>query len=65
MFLTFFVKRGELYERFEERHLQRAYSVGEITALLKKAGFTSVDTYGELSFDKPKESEERIVFAAR
>ncbi len=65
MFLTFFVKRGALYERFEERHLQRAYSVREITCLLKRAGFTRIDTYGELSFEKPREDEERIVFAAR
>lgn len=65
MFLTFFVKEKDRYSRFEERHLQRGWSVEEITYLLKKAGFTSVDTYGELSFDKPKENAERIVFVAR
>lgn len=64
MLLTFFVKENGSYSRFEERHLQRAWSVEEITYLLKKAGFARVDTYGELSFDKPKENEERIVFAA-
>lgn len=62
MFLTFFVKQGKKYNRFEERHLQRAYSVNELTLLLKKAGFKSVDTYDELSFDKPKKDSERIVF---
>lgn len=64
MLLTFFVKENGAYSRFEERHLQRAWSIEEITYLLKKAGFTRVDTYGELSFDAPKENEERIVFAA-
>ena len=65
MFLTFFVKQGKKYSRFEERHLQRAYSVNELTLLLKKAGFKSVDTYDELSFDKPKKDSERIVFVCR
>ena len=65
MFLTFFVKQGKKYSRFEERHLQRAYSVNELTLLLKKAGFKTVDTYDELSFDKPKKDSERIVFVCR
>ena len=29
MFLTFFVKKGDLYERFEEEHLERAYTEKE------------------------------------
>lgn len=65
MFLTFFVKEGDTYRRFEERHLQRAWSVEELTYLLKKAGFETVDVYGEMSYKKPKKNEERIVFVAR
>lgn len=65
MFLTFFVKQGENYRRFEERHLQRAYSAAELTALIKKAGFASVDIYDELSFSPPKKDSERIVFVCR
>ncbi len=65
MFLTFFVKRGKTYERFEERHLQKAYSVSEITYLLKKAGFKTVDTYNELSYHAPENDSERIVFVCR
>ncbi len=65
MFLTFFTRRGALYERFEERHLQRAWRTDEIERLLRMAGFTRIDVYGELSFDKPKDDAERIVFAAR
>lgn len=65
MFLTFFVRDGEKYSRFEERHIQRAHSVGELTSLLKKAGFETVDTYGELTFEAPKKDSERIVFVCR
>lgn len=65
MFLTFFVKDGKKYSRFEERHLQRAHSVEELTEIIKKAGFTTVDTYDELSFSKPRPDSERIVFVCR
>ena len=65
MFLTFFVKEGTSYRRFEERHLQRAWKTEELVHLLQKAGFEKIDTFGELSFDKPKKREERIVFVAR
>lgn len=64
MFLTFFKQNGSMYERFEERHLQRAYSRHEIEYLLKKAGFNKISVYGELSFDEPSADCQRIVFAA-
>ncbi len=65
MFLTFFVRDGAVYRRFEERHLQRAYTETELRLLLKRAGFERVDAYGELSFDKPAKDCERMVFACR
>jgi SAM-dependent methyltransferase len=66
MYLNFFVKRKNgLYERFEERHIQRAYSQSEIIYLLRKAGFTDIDVFAPLTFDKPDKDAERIVFAAR
>ena len=37
MFLTFFVKNGDLYERFEEEHLERAYKEEDIEKYLKLA----------------------------
>ncbi len=65
MFLTFFVERNGVYSRFEERHLQRAHSENELRTLLKQAGFTTVDTYDELTFSKPREESGRIVFVCR
>lgn len=65
MFLTFFVRQGKKYARFEERHLQRAYSENELKILLKKAGFTQIDTYDELTFSPPKKDSGRIVFVCR
>lgn len=65
MFLTFFVKDSDKYSRFEERHIQKAHSVSTLTSLLKKAGFKTVDTYDELTFNPPKKDSERIVFVCR
>ncbi len=65
MLLNFFVKQKGGYKRFEERHIQRAYSADELTFLLKKAGFETVDTYEAMTFDAPKDNSERIVFVCR
>ena len=65
MMLTFFTKGKYGYHRFEERHLQRAYSEKEIKYLLKKAGFKEINAYNELTFDSATSESERIVFIAR
>lgn len=65
MYLNFFVKENGSYRRFCERHLQRAYSEAELRTLLKRAGFEKIDVFDDLSFDAPKKTSERIIFAAR
>lgn len=65
MYLNFFVKEKGHYKRFGERHLQRAYSEDEIRRIFLAAGFSSVDAYSPLSFDKPKEDDMRIVYVAK
>ncbi len=64
MDLSFFVRRGELYERFDEKHIQRAHSERELGSWLRETGF-EYSAYGFLTKEPPKENEERIVFAAR
>lgn len=65
MFLDFFIKQGKGYKRFEERHLQRAWSEKEVRFLLSRSGFQNIHTYDALSFDKPNQLSERIVFTAQ
>ncbi len=65
MYLNFFVRSKNGYRRFEERHLQKAYSCDELTAILKCAGFCDIKTFDYLSFDAPKPDSERIVFVCR
>lgn len=65
MLLNFFVRCGDKYERFEERHIQRGWSEREIKIMLKKAGFGSVDVYDELTFDAPRRDSQRLVFVSK
>lgn len=65
MYLTFFVKKGELYERFEEEHLEKAYKEEEIEVILKEIGFEIIgktDGYSEKSVEN---KTERIVYSVR
>lgn len=54
-----------LYERIDEEHFQRAYSVEEIKQLLEKAGMEFVDVYDAFTKEPPKETSERIYIIAR
>jgi SAM-dependent methyltransferase len=64
--LTFFQKRDDgLYERFRERHLQRAYQTETICRLLEDAGLTVLGLFGEKTFDAPETDTERVFFVAR
>ncbi|OJU15882.1 MAG: hypothetical protein BGN88_13410, partial [Clostridiales bacterium 43-6] len=63
--LDFFVKKGEVYERFSEEIKERAYSFDEISMIIKQSGFSLLGCFDDLSFHKPKKNSERIVFAVR
>lgn len=62
--LTGFVKRGEHWERFEEQHVQRAYDVEEIEALLSGAGFEFERLSGYWDATDVKRPE-RVFYLAR
>lgn len=53
------------WNRGEELHRERAYTVPELTAMLQAAGFTDVRTWGELKLRPPRPGEPRIFFTAR
>ncbi|MBO5252734.1 MAG: class I SAM-dependent methyltransferase [Clostridia bacterium] len=62
--LDFFEKQGKTYTRSSERFSEQVYSPEEITEMLRKAGFDDVRIYGDMSFEAPKETEQRLVIAA-
>lgn len=63
MDLTFFHENGNgLYEKHKEFHVQKAYRQEKLHSELKRAGFSSIEIYHELSFYPPKEDSQRIFF---
>lgn len=55
----------DLWARSFEEHREYAYSVVQLTAYLKEAGFTTIEVYGDRSFAAPKAGEQRIYFYAQ
>ena len=62
MFLTFFVKKGELYERFEEEHLERAYTEQELEKELEKANLEVLAKFDGYTKNYVQANTERIVY---
>lgn len=65
MYLTFFVKQGELYKRFDEQHSERAYKCEKIELILQEIGFEIVrkmSNYENMDID---DSTERIVYVVK
>lgn len=64
MYINFFVKGKGGYEKFSERHLQRAYSEATLKEIIAEAGFEKISTYGDFTFEKPTKQTQRIIFVA-
>lgn len=60
--LSFFVKEGELYRRFDEVHYERCYTRKELDDMLDSAGLTVKSIYGGFGFGKPFDRCERLFF---
>ncbi|MCH5198675.1 MAG: class I SAM-dependent methyltransferase [Oscillospiraceae bacterium] len=53
------------YIRYCDEITERAYETKDLIEMLKKAGFSEICIFGDMTREKPKETEERIYFAAR
>ena len=65
MAFTGFVRRGALYERFDELHIQRGHSIAELTAWLCDCGFADIAAYEAFTMIPPAATAERIQFCAK
>ena len=64
--LDFFEKnKDNLYVRSSESFCERAYTHKEIVEMLEKAGFRLAEFYGDMTFDKPKADEQRVIYVAQ
>ncbi len=66
-YTNFFIKdeKSTLYERFEEYHYEKAYTIDSIKELLLKVNFEICGVYDAFSFNEPQENSERIYFVAK
>ena len=66
MFLTFFVKNKEnLYERFEEEHVERAYTEEDIEQALEECGFKLIGKFDGYSSNAVHKNSERILYIVK
>lgn len=64
-YLTFFVRHGDTYTRFDEVHTERVYKDSEITKLLSLYDFELKGKYDGISENKPSDLSERVLYCAR
>ena len=63
--VTFFVKEGELFRKFEETHYQRGYTVEEMQTYLEKAGLELISVQDADTLMEVTEETERVYMIAR
>lgn len=63
--LTFFVKHGDTYRKYDEVHRERAYGALELKEMACSFGIEVLGIYDELSFSKYTEKSTRIFFVCR
>ena len=65
MNLTFFVKNNDLYERFDEQHIERAYTEEFMDSILSECGLTIVEKFDDYNSGIIKETTERLVYVLK
>lgn len=60
-----FEQQGENWTRAQEMHEERVYTLPALTAMLQKAGFAEIKTYGGQDFSPVQGRESRVYFTAR
>lgn len=63
--LDFFIPQDNSYYRMTETFRERAYTVEELSQMLKEAGFEVEGIYGDLTELPAEDTEQRLTFVAR
>ncbi len=63
--LSFFLQNEDSYERYDELHTQRTFSVDDYCNWLNECGFEHLDISADFKGIGPTEESERILFVAR
>jgi len=62
--ITFFVRDDEVYERFDEIHIQRGYTEDTIRKALEDAGFEGIESYEAFGREPITDTSERMQWRA-
>lgn len=62
MYLTFFIKDGEVYRRFDEHHIERAYKEETIDELLLGLGYKIIKKLDNYGYESINANTERIAY---
>ncbi|MEG2353802.1 MAG: class I SAM-dependent methyltransferase [Clostridium sp.] len=65
MELTFFIKDGQVYNRFDETHRERAYTEDEIEKFLRLSGFQVLEKLNNYTETIIEENSERITYIVK
>jgi len=65
MNLTFFVKEGQVYRRFDEQHIERAYKEEYIEAVIKEVGLEIIKKIDNYEDQVVCENTERICYVLK
>ena len=63
--LTFFIRNGEFFQRFEEVHVQKMFEVSTVKKLLDNTGYKMLSAYDMFTFNRWNRHSDRINFTAR
>lgn len=63
--MDLFQRRGGLWKRSNEEHIEYIHRLDDIKNMLEAAGFIDVMEYGNLRMEAPKKGEQRVFFTAR
>ncbi len=65
IFLDFFVKQDETYERYSEEFSEKAYTRKQLTNILESCGFELLAVYADMTENQPDEFCEREFYVAK
>jgi ubiquinone/menaquinone biosynthesis C-methylase UbiE len=63
--LSFFIQNDNVYDRYDEIHIQRTFSVEKYSKWLEEEGFEIISITADFQADRPSDHSERILFAAK
>jgi hypothetical protein len=63
--LSFFILNKETYERYDELHIQRTFSVDDYSKWLNECKFEVLSITADFENQQPSERSERILFIAK